>query len=183
VSVDSADDTTAAAAELIARALARGRRVFAVDLGRDGKLAKQIDRALARRGSGDDRASAVVVYRPDGLPMLAEGPLASQHRDSRGLQTDQSTREAWDAAECVITLADVDPASGAPHLASWSEDAILFVTAGRSSAERLRTTGELVRAAGLRLRFGVLLRTDRTDDSLGLPDPELPHGALRGGPR
>jgi len=60
---------------------------------------------------------------------------------------------------------------------------VLFVTAGRSSAERLRTSGELVRAAGVRLRFGVLLRTDRTDDSLGLPDLERPPGGLRANTR
>jgi hypothetical protein len=93
------------------------------------------------------------------------------------------SQDAWDAAEYVIALAEVDPASGAPNLGSWSEDAVLFVTAGRSSGERLRTAAELVRGAGLRLRFGILLRTDRTDDSLGMPDPEASSRILRGGAR
>ena len=145
--------------------------MFAVDLSRDGKLAKRVDQAVSRRWAGEPRA-ATVVYRPDGDPTLAQGPLSGQSRDSRALQADKPTQDAWDAAEYVIALAEVDPASGAPHLGSWSEDAVLFVTAGRSSGERLRTAAELIRGAGLRLRFGVLLRTDRTDNSLGMPDPE-----------
>jgi capsular polysaccharide biosynthesis protein len=182
VSVDSAADTTAAAAELVARALARGSRVFAVDLSRDGKLTKRVDQAVSRRWAGEPRA-ATVVYRPDGDPTLAQGPLNGQSRDSRALDADKATQDAWDAAEYVITLAEVDPASGAPHLGSWSEDAVLFVTAGRSSGERLRTAAELIRGAGLRLRFGVLLRTDRTDNSLGIPDAEGSSRTLRSGAR
>jgi capsular polysaccharide biosynthesis protein len=183
VSVDSVTDTTVAAAELVARALARGSRVFAVDLSRDGKLAKRVDQAVARRWTGEPRAATAVVYRPEGDPTLAQGPLNEQSRDSRALQADKPSQDAWDAAEYVIALAEVDPASGAPNLGSWSEDAVLFVTAGRSSGERLRTAAELVRGAGLRLRFGILLRTDRTDDSLGMPDPEASSRILRGGAR
>ncbi len=45
------------------------------------------------------------------------------------------------------------------------------MTAGRCSAERLSTAAELVRSAGLELAFAVMVGSDRTDESLGLPDP------------
>ncbi len=44
---------------------------------------------------------------------------------------------------------------------------VLVVTAGRSTAERLRTTAELVRSAGLGLSFVVMVGADHHDESLG----------------
>ena len=73
----------------------------------------------------------------------------------------------------ALTLAEVDPAVGVEHLRSWSEEVVVLVAAGRSSAERLRTTGELVRSAGLRLLFAMMVGTDRTDETLGLPEKTL----------
>jgi hypothetical protein len=42
------------------------------------------------------------------------------------------------------------------------------VTSGLSSVERVRTAGDLVRSAGLDLRFAALLHADDTDVSSGL---------------
>jgi hypothetical protein len=44
----------------------------------------------------------------------------------------------------------------------------VVVTAGRSSAAEIRSTGELVRAAGLNLRGGILVGADKNDESVGL---------------
>jgi hypothetical protein len=41
------------------------------------------------------------------------------------------------------------------------------VTSGHSSVERVRTAGDLVRSAGLDLRFAALLHADATDVSSG----------------
>ena len=65
-------------------------------------------------------------------------------------------------------LADLDPAVGADHLTAWADRVILVLTAGRSSVEKVRTIADLIRAAGLDLRFAALLHTERTDDSSGL---------------
>jgi hypothetical protein len=45
---------------------------------------------------------------------------------------------------------------------------IVVVTSGHSSVERVRTAGDLVRSAGLDLRFAALLHADATDVSSGL---------------
>lgn len=58
--------------------------------------------------------------------------------------------------------------AGADELAERCDRAVLVVTAGRSSAEQLRTTAELLRAAGIELVFALLIGTDRTDESSGL---------------
>ena len=58
--------------------------------------------------------------------------------------------------------------------------AVVLVTAGRSSAERLRTTTELLRSAGLALPFALMLSSDEYDESLGLPDqPDTGEGNAR----
>ena len=74
----------------------------------------------------------------------------------------------------VLTLAEVDPAVGVDHLTSWVDRVVLLVAAGRSSAERLRTAGELVRTAGLQLVFAMMVGADRTDESSGRRDPLAP---------
>jgi hypothetical protein len=71
-------------------------------------------------------------------------------------------------------LADLDPAVGADHLTEWADRVVLVVTAGRSSVEKIRTVGEMIRGAGLDLRFTALLRTERTDDSSGVLPVENP---------
>ena len=73
-----------------------------------------------------------------------------------------------DRNDVTLVLADLDPSVGADHLKAWTDRVIVAVTAGRSSAERVRTAAELVRTAGLDLRVAVLLRTERTDDSSGV---------------
>ena len=80
-----------------------------------------------------------------------------------------------------MVLADLDPSMGADHLAAWTDRVAVVVTSGRSSAERVRTAAELVRAAGLDLRFGALLRADVTDESSGeagldRPGVHIPEG-------
>ena len=75
----------------------------------------------------------------------------------------------------MLTLATLDPAFGGDYLATWATDAVAVVTAGRSSAERLRAVGDMVRLAGIRLDSAVLLGADKDDESLGLaPAPDEP---------
>lgn len=128
-------------------------------------LAGDRERNQARRP-----ASAPVVFRPEGVPSLARGPIGAAAGVTVDLPEDDPLRPAWDAADVVLTLAEVDPAVGVEHLKSWAEDVVLLVTAGRSSAERLRTTAELIRSAGLHLLFAMMVGADQTDESLGLPD-------------
>lgn len=82
-------------------------------------------------------------------------------------------RQTADTDVC-IAFSDVDPATGAPDLAGCSTEAVVMVTAGRSTATRLNTVYELLHAGGVNVSSVVLLGADAADESVGLPDPSFP---------
>jgi hypothetical protein len=67
----------------------------------------------------------------------------------------------------VLSLATVDPAVGAEHLATWATNATVVMTAGGSGLTSIHAIGELIRIAGLRLPYGILVRADKADESFG----------------
>lgn len=77
---------------------------------------------------------------------------------------DASPREP---ADLLLILAVLDPAVGADQLVTWATDVAVVMTAGRTAPKTIHAVGEMVRLAGLHLLFGVLLRADKTDQSLG----------------
>jgi capsular polysaccharide biosynthesis protein len=79
-----------------------------------------------------------------------------------------------------LVLADLDPAIGTDHYAEWGERVVVVVTAGRSGVVRLRTTGDLVRSAGLDLHGVVLLRAEPGDESSGTSQLAPGTGAASG---
>jgi hypothetical protein len=86
---------------------------------------------------------------------------------------------ACSAADLLLTLAVLDPSLGADHLASWARGAVVVVTAGRSSAARIRAVSEMIRLSGTSLVSGVLIGADKTDESLGLTGkPDAEHGPV-----
>ncbi len=159
--VDSTEEAAVAVAALTARLIERGSSVFLVDLTAGGSLAPLVAQMTL---------AAPTVYRPEGVPSLSQGPLAAQMGVIGDLPSDDPLRGMWDRADIVLTLAEVDPSVGTEHLASWGTQIVLLVTAGRSTAELLRTAASLIRNSGLTLMFAVLLGADRTDESVGLPD-------------
>ncbi len=48
---------------------------------------------------------------------------------------------------------------------------VVVVTAGESSVEKVHSVGEMIRLAGTRLDSVVLIGADKSDESLGVPDP------------
>lgn len=163
-------------AALAADLAAQGLGVVAVDLTEDAQLGDVLKRVSAARervvGSFDRRP---VVYRPEGVPSLFQGPLAADRALVEQLPQEDPRRVAVEAADVVLTLAEIHPGLGADHLRPWADRVVLLVGAGQASAERLRTTGELVRSAGLDLMFAVMVGADRGDESLGrseTPEPD-----------
>jgi capsular polysaccharide biosynthesis protein len=77
--------------------------------------------------------------------------------------------ERWQRSHVVLALATVDVARGAWHLRNWDR-AILTVTAGRSSPQRISGTAELLRASGVAVVSSILLDADQNDESVGLAD-------------
>ena len=158
---------------LAARLSARELDVFVVDLSEAGGVETALSRALDER-EGPETRRRPVVHRPGRMPSLEDGPLDSAATLTTGPPSDQSWREAWEQADVSLALAEVDPALGAEHVKSWADEVVVLVAAGRSSAERLRTAGELIRSAGLRLLFAMMVGRDRTDESPGLGDDAYP---------
>jgi hypothetical protein len=66
-------------------------------------------------------------------------------------------------------LADLNPSIGVEHLTAWTQRVVVAVTAGASSAERVRSAGSMLRTAGLELWCAVLLHAEAADESSGLP--------------
>lgn len=131
-----------------------GRRVLVADLSGAG--------AVARELAASDLVS---VYEPDG-----DGPpIGLLHADDG----DEELRRIWHHSDVVLTLSSVSAALGADHLATWAAHAVVVVTAGRSSATHIHTTAELVRLAGVRLDAGILVGSDKNDETTGVPTDEV----------
>jgi hypothetical protein len=164
--VDNADEVRFAVAAAAVDLAARGSSVLLIDLTEHGGLDAAVGQLMA-----DETADRPTVLRPSGVPSLAGGPADLHpvaHEDAAG---DDPSHGATDVR---LVLADVDASVGADHLRAWTERLVIVVTAGLSSAERVRTTADLVRAAGLDLRFAALLRADSTDESSGMAGLDRP---------
>jgi len=159
----AADDLTvpAAALAVLAKRLAEeGESVLVADLTNESLLARGIEDLRIDGPSLADRPGGslhVFMPSPDDMSEVAEPPWSA----------------TTDGANAVLVLTTVDPAKGAWHL-SWAKQAVVSVTAGRSSAQRVNSTAVLLRAAGITIRSGVLIGADAQDESIGLLQPESP---------
>jgi capsular polysaccharide biosynthesis protein len=76
------------------------------------------------------------------------------------------------SADVLLTLTTLDPSLASDHLHTWAADAVVVLTAGRSSWTKIHAVGEMIRLAGTRLVAAVLLGADKWDESLGVtPTP------------
>ena len=85
------------------------------------------------------------------------------------------------SADLLLSLVTIDPALGGDHLGTWATDAVVVVSAGQSSAERIYGVGEVIRLAGMRVASVVLTGADKSDVTLGLvrrPDEQAGMGVL-----
>jgi hypothetical protein len=142
--------------------VADGRGVVLIDLTAQGGLDTAVEELMS--GQSVERPT---VLRPRGIPALADHPADLQ---AVGRDAEEDTPPSPDLADVSLVLADLDPSVAADHLKAWTERVIVVVTSGLSSVERVRTAGDLVRSAGLDLRFAALLHADATDVSSGLAD-------------
>jgi capsular polysaccharide biosynthesis protein len=177
--IENADEVRFAVATAATNLAFRGSKVLLIDLTEHGSLHTAVEGLMP--GETVDRPT---VLRPRGIPALAR-----DHTDLRvvGSEDDDGAAPSPDLMDVCLVLADLDPSVGADHLVAWTHRVVVVVTAGLSSAERVRTAAELVRAAGLDLRFGALLRADAHDESSGeagrgrpaaVDIPEVVHGPV-----
>jgi capsular polysaccharide biosynthesis protein len=168
---------------LATRLRAMGQTVFLVDLSASGSLSAQVSSAQRRRrwprwtrkgratqDAVSQDAAGLKVFRPTAGAGLARGPADLDPRTEVDSTTD-AWRDEWEAADVILALAEVNPGIDAENLTSWVSQVVPLVSAGESTPELLRTTAELVRAAGLALPFALMVGSHNTDESLGLVDP------------
>ncbi|MDQ1535047.1 MAG: hypothetical protein QOF28_2808, partial [Actinomycetota bacterium] len=138
--------------------------------------------ALASRLADQDQHVIVVNETGRPLPEFATDSTTTPVEPSAAGNTEpltaepspeparSSDSESESESDVVVVVAALNPAKGAEHLREWASDAVVLVTAGRSTATTLESNATMIRAAGLHLRSVVLIGSDPDDDSLGTFD-------------
>jgi capsular polysaccharide biosynthesis protein len=171
VAVDNAPVVARAVMELATSYAASGIQVVTADLSSGAQLA----RLSGAKGPGSHAVShngaTFMIAVPERDDLAPIGPLPPFTSPPGPAQDPLVGSDV--AADLLLTLATLDPAVGGEHLATWASNAVVVVSSGESSAERIHSVGEMIRLAGMRLESVVLLGADKSDKSLGLtPRPE-----------
>jgi capsular polysaccharide biosynthesis protein len=173
VAVDNGPVVARAAAALAASYASQGNQVVTADISMSTHLAH----LLGVKGRGTHAVSynganftLVVPDRDDAAPA---GPLRAVTSPARPAQAGDAQIgdaqvDSYASADLLLSLVTLDPALGGDHLATWASNAVVVVSAGQSSAEKIHGVGEMIRLAGLRLDSVVLTGADKSDESIGL---------------
>jgi capsular polysaccharide biosynthesis protein len=164
--IENADEVRFAIAAAATHVVGSGRRIVLIDLTEQGGLHAAVEELMS-----NETVDRPIVLRPRGIPALASGPADLR---TVGNEDEGNASPAPDLSDVSMVLVDLDPAVGADHLTAWTQRLIVTVTSGKSSAERVRTAGDMVRAAGLDLRYAALLHADVADASSGGSAPAEP---------
>lgn len=168
VSLDTLEPAALSMAILAGRlAVFEGKRVMVMDLSPGRVLGELL---------GVSRPDTRIVFvKGAWVPVLVSVPPEDDPvvELPTGVEVDGVEDQSWSSPEVVLVLTTIDPGVGAGHLRPVVDEAVLVATAGRSNAAQVRTTSEMLRAAGVDLRSVVVVGADQNDDSLGLfaPDP------------
>jgi hypothetical protein len=160
VAVDDLTVPAAALAELANRLADEGDSVLVADLTKGGVLARLMEGLRVGGESLPNRSGGSIhlfTPPPDDMNEIVDPPWVA----------------TTDGVSTVLILTAMDLARGAWHL-TWAKQAVVTVTAGCSSAQRVSSTAVLLRAAGITIRSGVLIGADAQDQSTGLLQPESP---------
>ena len=160
VAVDDLTVPAAALAVLANRLADEGESVLVADLTNEGLLARTTEDLRVEGESLPNRSGGsiqVFTLPPEDMNEIVEPPWVA----------------TTDTVSTVLILTAMNLARGAWHL-NWAKQAVVTVTAGRSSAQRVSSTAVLLRAAGITIRSGILMGADAEDQSFGLLQPESP---------
>jgi capsular polysaccharide biosynthesis protein len=175
------DDVHVPAACLVALAVScaqRGLRVVVADLCDDAPAARLLGASDPGVQTVSTQGTDLTVIVPDRDDVVPVGPL--QPNTGR-VRAAEPVVAACTSADLLLTLATLDPSLGGEHLAGWAHSAVATVTAGESTAARIRAVSEMIRLAEMSLISGVLIGADKTDVSLGvLSAPEGDGSAAAG---
>ena len=180
VAVENASSVAGPLVSLAASYARDGKRVVLADISADAAAA----RFLGAKASGVHTVTAqgaqLVVVVADQDDVVPVGPRHHSSRLAPLAQPDNAIVSACDSAEVLLSLVTLDPAVGGEHLATWASDVVVVVTAGQSSAMRIRAVGEMVRLAGADSVSAVVIGADKDDESLGVTlAPKVPDTSAR----
>ncbi len=116
--------------------------------------------------SVDGAELIVVIPDPDDVQ-----PVGPALKSKRG-RVPKPLMAASASADVLLSLAHLDPALGGAYLTEWATSLIAIMTAGGSSAGRIYAVGEMISQAKMQTASGVLVDSDKNDESLGVvPEP------------
>ena len=168
VAVDNAPVVARAVAAFATSYASQGHRVVAADLSRGAHMAHLC--GVKSSGAHEISQNGVnfVIAVPERDDVAPVGPLRAVTSSAGPAQAGDALVASCASADLLLTLVTLDPALGGDHLATWATKAVVVVSAGQSSAERVHGVGEMIRLAGVRLDSVVLIGADKSDQSLGL---------------
>jgi capsular polysaccharide biosynthesis protein len=172
VAVDDAQAAAQAVALLAVSYASENKRVVVADLSSDAGLA----RLLGVRDSGlhqiSQNGASLLVVLPEQGDVAPTGPVPFGASPAVPAPADDALVTACSSADLLLILSTLDPALGGDYLGTWATNAVAVVTAGQASAEKLYGIGEMIRLSGTNLDSVVLIGADKSDESLGVFDPE-----------
>jgi capsular polysaccharide biosynthesis protein len=183
VAVENAPVVAQAVVALAASYASQGNQVVATDLSTDADMAHLLRVKGAGVHATSHNGANFTMVVPDRDETVHVGPLRALSSADGSWQAGDALVASYTSADVLLTLVTLDPALGGDHLVTWATNAVVMVTAGRSSAVRLHGVGEMIRVAGMRLVSVVLIGADKSDESLGLtprPDEQAGIGVLGG---
>jgi capsular polysaccharide biosynthesis protein len=155
-----------------------GRNVLLADLSSGMPAATLLGHKSPGIGTVRIRQASLTLAVPFPEEFDPSAPGNHKHALAQRSKLGDEARDAYASADVVLTLGTLDAARGGDYLATWADNAVAFVTAGRSSWTSIQAAGEMVRLAGMSLVSAVLVGTDKSDKTLGLQrsDPDAAFG-------
>jgi capsular polysaccharide biosynthesis protein len=172
VAIDDAPTVARAVVALVESIAQRGRVVLA-DLSDGMQAARLIGVTKPGVTSVEVGGSRVVVVVPASSDSAPVGPLRSAGQVNGHAQPDRDVATACAQADLLLSLVTLDPAVGGDHVGTWATDAVSVVTAGRSTATKIHSAGEMLKLGGARLESVVVVDADSNDESLGMVSAAL----------
>ena len=168
VAVDNAHEIAPAVVILAELCAQEGTRLLVADLVRGAPVAKLLGAGGTGVQNARNAGAPLVVVTPPEADLVPSGPLGSAAAAGPvAAAPSEAVVSAAKQADLVVTIAELDPAVGGEHLSTWAEAAVAVFTAGRTRATRAYAVGEMLRLSGIHAISGIVVGSDRTDESLG----------------
>lgn len=174
LTIVAVEDAQAAALPLVSLAVScaqEGQQVIVADLSGGAHAAHLLGAEAPGLHAVSRDGAHLVLAVPNGNDVAPVGPVRHASSQAQSAPDGDALAGAYASADLLLTLASLDPLLGAEHLTTWATDAVVVVTAGRSSWRTLYAVGEMIRLAGTRLLSAVLVGADASDESLGAGRP------------